>query len=160
MAGRPLHKSLLQCRARIAAGLCHSRVSLEPAFALALLFSLAIPLSSAAQSLPAGEEQKIETLIERVSSLKDAVFIRNESSYSADKAATFLRRKWQANRSAVTSARDFVEKIASFSGTSGRPYLIRFKDGKELQSKDFLLAELRKIDSDPANQKPQPGKAD
>ena len=43
-------------------------------------------------------------------------------------------------------ARDFIEKVASFSGTSGKPYLIRFKDGSETKSRDFLLADLKKIE--------------
>jgi hypothetical protein len=32
------------------------------------------------------------------------------------------------------------------SGTSGKPYLIRFKDGKEIKSREFLLEELRKLE--------------
>jgi len=31
-------------------------------------------------------------------------------------------------------------------GTSGKPYLIRFKDGREIKSQEFLLAELKKIE--------------
>jgi hypothetical protein len=100
-----------------------------------------------AQSLPAAEKQKIEVLIKQVSNLKDAQFIRNGSSFNADKAATFLRRKWQANDSAVKTARDFIDKVGSFSGTSGKPYVIRFKDGREIKSKEFLLAELKKIEN-------------
>jgi hypothetical protein len=110
--------------------------------------ALATPLSLVnAQSLPAPEKEKIEALIERVSSLKDARFIRNGSSYSAEKAAIFLRRKWQANESHVRSAQDFIDKVASFSGTSGKPYLIRFKDGAEIQSKEYLGAALKTIEN-------------
>ena len=65
---------------------------------------------------------------------------------SADDAATFLRLKWQANESNVKTARDFIDKVASFSGTLGKPYLIRFNDGREIKSREFLVAELRKIE--------------
>lgn len=99
-----------------------------------------------AQNLPNSEKQKIETLIKQVANLKDAKFVRNGSSYNADSAAVFLRRKWQANESNVKTARDFIDKVASFSATSGKPYLIRFKDGSESQSRDFLLAQLKKLD--------------
>ena len=44
----------------------------------------------------------------------------------------------------VRSARDFVDKVGSASGTSGKPYMIRFKDGREISSRDFLLSELKK----------------
>jgi hypothetical protein len=78
-----------------------------------------------------------------VRDLKDATFIRNGSAYNSKSAAIFLRRKWQANQSEVKTARDFIDKVASFSGTSGKPYLIRFKDGREVHSRDFLLARLK-----------------
>ncbi len=100
----------------------------------------------AAASAPAGETQKIEALIQDVRNLKDATFIRNGSSYSSESAAIFLRRKWQANQSAVKTARDFIDKVASFSGTSGKPYLIHFKDGREIHSRDFLLARLKSVE--------------
>ena len=79
--------------------------------------------------------------------MKDAQFVRNGSAYNAGSAAVFLRRKWEANESEVKTARNFIDKVASFSGTSGKPYLIRFKDGGEIKSRDFLLAQLRKLDT-------------
>jgi hypothetical protein len=119
----------------------------QPLFTALLLLTLVIPTSLIAQALDPAEKQKIETLIEQVRTLKDARFIRNGSSYNADNAATFLRRKWQANDSTVKTAREFVDKVASFSGTSGKPYLIRFKDGREIRSQEFFLAELKKIET-------------
>jgi hypothetical protein len=116
--------------------------------ALALFFLSTGPTTPlAAQSLPLAEKQKIETLIKHVGELKDTAFIRNGSSYSAVNAATFLRRKWEADHFRVKTAREFIDKVASFSGTSGKAYLIRFKDGKEIKSQDFLLAELRKLET-------------
>ena len=114
---------------------------------LASGFILAIGFASLAraEALPASEKQKIEALIKQVANLKDAKFVRNGSTYNADSAATFLRRKWQANQSQVKTALDFIDKVAAFSGTSGKPYLIRFEDGKEIRSRDFLLAELKKL---------------
>jgi hypothetical protein len=92
------------------------------------------------------EKQKIEALIRRVAASKDLTFIRNGAPYDAAKAAAFLRRKWEANDSKVKTARDFIDEIASFSATSGKPYLIRLNDGRELRSRDFLLTELQRIE--------------
>ena len=100
-----------------------------------------------AQTLPNSEKQKIEALIKQIANLKDAKFVRNGSAYNANSAAVFLRRKWEANESEVKTALDFIDKVASFSGTSGKLYLIRFKDGGEIKSRDFLLAQLKKLDS-------------
>ena len=120
-------------------------------FKLILIFALTLASGGLsfvqAQTLPNTEKQKIETLIKQVANLKDAKFVRNGSAYNADSAATFLRRKWEANESEVKTARDFIDKVASFSGTSGKPYLIRFKDGGEIKSRDFLLAQLKKLDT-------------
>jgi len=108
--------------------------------------AIAIPVVLHAQTIPLSERQKIELLIKHVAELKDAKFVRNGTPHAADTAATFLRRKWEANDSEVKTARDFIERVASFSGTSGKPYLIRFKDGSEMKSRDFLLADLKKIE--------------
>jgi tellurite resistance protein len=119
----------------------------QPKRILAYGFILAMAFVSFArgETLAASEKQKIETLIKQVANLKDAKFVRNGSTYNADSAATFLRRKWQANQSQVKTALDFIDKVAAFSGTSGKPYLIRFEDGKEIRSRDFLLTELKKL---------------
>ena len=110
---------------------------------LAIIF---VGLANAAQKLSGPEKQKIEALIQAVESLKEARFVRNGSAYSADSAGYFLRRKWQANESNVGTARDFIDNVASFSGTSGKPYLIRFKDGAEIPSREFLLGVLARLD--------------
>lgn len=106
-----------------------------------------VSLTSAnAQSAPASEKQKIEALIEHVGNLKDAKVVRNGWSYEPATAVRFLRGKWAAHDAEVMTARDFIDKVASVSGTSGKPYLIRFRDGRELSSREFLLSELSKIE--------------
>jgi len=112
-----------------------------------LALGSAIPSFVQAQALPTAERQKIEALIKYVGDLKDTKFIRNGSSYEVSTAVRFLRGKWEANDAQVKTARDFIDKVASVSGTSGKPYLIRLKDGKEIPSRDFLLAELKKIET-------------
>jgi hypothetical protein len=111
-----------------------------------LLLLLTAPSLLYAQSLPVTEKQKIETLIKQVGDLKDAKFIRNGSTYEVASAVRFLHGKWDANAAEVKSARDFIDKVASISGTSGKPYLIRFNDGREIQSREYLLAELEKLE--------------
>ena len=114
---------------------------------IALLAILLTPLFLNAQNSPAGEKQKIEALIKHVGDLKDAKFVRNGSTYEPATAVRFLRGKWNANKAGVKSARDFIEKIATKSETSGKPYLLRFSDGKEIHSREFLLTELEKIEN-------------
>jgi hypothetical protein len=114
-----------------------------------LIAGLVRPGSATAQSAPEAEKQKIEAMIREVAELKDAQFIRNGSIYGAKIAVLFLRGKWRANDGEIKNAKDFIDKVASASGTSGKPYLIRFSDGREIKSRDFLLAQLTKIEAQP-----------
>lgn len=91
------------------------------------------------------EKDKIEALIRKMENLEGATFIRNGIEYDARSAGAFLRGKWRSKKAAVKTARDFIERIASFSSISGRPYLIRLKGGQEIKSGDFLRAELMKL---------------
>jgi hypothetical protein len=117
-------------------------------FLLALVaLSTSTPSRLEAQSVPEPERQKIEALIREVSELEGAKFIRNGKAYDVATAVRFLRGKWKANDEQVQTARDFVDKVASVSGTSGKPYLIHFKDGRETTSREFLLAELKKLEA-------------
>jgi hypothetical protein len=95
----------------------------------------------------AAEKQKIEALISHVENLKDATFVRNGSDYEAKTAARFLRGKWSSNEDEIKTAQDFIAKAATGSSTSGKPYLIRFKDGREVPCADHLKAELAKMEA-------------
>ncbi len=102
-------------------------------------------LSANAEELPAVEAGKIKALIASVEGMADAAFVRNGQAYDSAMAAEFLRRKWQARASDVAAVEDFIEKVASFSSTTGRPYLIRLGDGREIPCSSFLREELAKL---------------
>jgi hypothetical protein len=94
-----------------------------------------------------GGKAKIEALIKHVESLDDASFVRNGSAYSAKNAAKFLRGKWDAKRKEIRSPAEFIEKVATKSSTTGKPYLIRFKDGSEVSCGAYLTGRLKKLES-------------
>ena len=114
--------------------------------AVATISFVAGRLSYAEKSKPLGEEEKIEALINSVESAKGAVFIRNGVEYDAVAAAKHLRskRRWAGKK--ITTAQQFIDKLATGSSQTGKPYVIRFKDGQELKSADFLKAELKRLD--------------
>ncbi|HWX75961.1 MAG TPA: DUF5329 family protein [Candidatus Acidoferrales bacterium] len=130
---------------------------------LTLVFFLLLAIGMApvlhAQSVPPSERQKIEALIKYIGEMNETKFVRNGSTYDAKTAAIFLRLKWGANDAQVKTARDFIDKIATVSGTSAKPYVIRFKDGTEVKSRDFLLAVLDKIDKSMTEQTGVDGKS-
>ena len=95
------------------------------------------------------EKQKIEALIKHVEGLDGAKFVRNDKEYDAKSAARFLRGKWEADEADIKTAKDFIDKAASVSSSTGKAYLIRLKDGKEVKSGEYLLAELKKLEKAP-----------
>ncbi len=109
-----------------------------------LLFAFASPVR-ADEKKELTEKQKIEALIKHIEEMKDAKFVRNDSEYDAKTAARFLRGKWEANDRKVKTAQDFIEKIASISSTTEKPYLIRLKDGKEIKTSEYLPTVLKKL---------------
>jgi hypothetical protein len=109
--------------------------------------SLAVGCGSAWGSyLPSAEKRKIEILIGGVEQMTDAVFLRNGKSYSAPLAAEFLRRKWNSRREEIRSAAEFIDKVASFSSTTGKPYSIRWSDGRERLSAEYFRSQLSQLE--------------
>jgi hypothetical protein len=109
-------------------------------------FSLcAIPGGVGAAGLPPDQTQQVEALLAAIGRLTEAAFIRNGRSYDAATAVEFLRRKWRQREAEVGSADDFIEKVASFSSTTGQPYLIRFGNGREIPCSIFLSTELSNL---------------
>jgi hypothetical protein len=93
------------------------------------------------------EAQKIESLIQAIAGLQgQATFLRNGSEHDAKAAAEHLRLKWKNAGGHVKTAGDFIRLCATGSSLSGKPYRIRFKDGRELSSSDWFWTELKKLD--------------
>lgn len=119
---------------------------------LVLLLWLLLPMAAGAQGMT--ESAKIEALIVSVEHLPGAVFIRNGSEYSGEKAAEHLRAKWKYAGKRVKTADDFIRCCASASSMSGRRYQIRFGDGRTVYSEEFFRQQLRRIEAAPAAAKP------
>ena len=115
------------------------------------------PVEGAPPGGPLTETQKIEALIATVEGLTDAVFIRNDEEHTAKEAAGHMRMKWRWKRSKIETARDFIGEAASGSTTSGKVYVIRFGDGREVTSAEFLTATLAKLEAQSAQEQAPKG---
>jgi len=93
---------------------------------------------------PPSEIKRIDRLIELIAA-SDFIFIRNEKEYTAAEAAKHLRDKYELRGPDVHSVQDFIEKIASRSSLSGKPYLIRFPDGKTIKTGVWLDEKAAKL---------------
>jgi hypothetical protein len=112
-------------------------------FALALLV-VGTMLISPVHAKQMSEKEKIDALIHAVETRNDLQFIRLGEAHSGSEAARVLRTKlWYAG-SRVKTADEFIEHIASAT-VSGSTYFVRYPDGKQVPSAQFLRAELKRI---------------
>lgn len=112
---------------------------------LAILFLMLAPLVQAQTTKKLTDQQKIEYLIAFIAK-QDGAFIRNGSEYTPAQAAEHLRMKWKKGGSAIKTPNDFIDKLASSSSMSGKPYLIKFKNGRTAQVGALLRLELARIE--------------
>ena len=116
----------------------------------AALFACAAFAAPTASSATLTESDKIDALIRAVQDRSDLQFVRNDVVYSAVDAAKHLRGKLSFAGSRVKTADDFIDHIGTGSSMSGKPYFVRFLDGKQMPSADFLRQELKRIVQAPA----------
>jgi hypothetical protein len=107
---------------------------------------LAVASLARAGALAPPEHVRIEYLLSVVGSLHEAQFIRNGTAYDSTAAVSHMRTKLRAAGSRVRTAEDFVRYCASTSSISGKPYEIRFPDGRVVRSADFLRQKLVEFD--------------
>jgi hypothetical protein len=112
---------------------------------LAFASTAAIAAPSATVRTPA---QEIDALIQRVSAARGVAFIRNGTEYTAQDAATHLRRKLNAAKGKITTPEQFIAKLGTQSSMSGKPYRVRLANGREMDSATWLNALLRDVRAD------------
>jgi len=98
-----------------------------------------------AWAAPPAEQRLIEQLIHDVGQMRDIVFIRNGSEYSAQEAESHLRDKLEYFKDDIHTAEDFIRLCATRSEMSGSPYKIRDASGHTLDAAAFLKARLDRL---------------
>ena len=89
------------------------------------------------------ERERIEALLAAIERA-DVALIRNGEVHSAAKAIAHLRRKWKHVGGELT-AEQFIDAIASRSSTTGRPYLIKRREGP-VEAAVWFREQLRALD--------------
>lgn len=104
---------------------------------------LAVPLSALPAEPEAMAKKEIEQLIAHLAS-SACEFNRNGSWYSAPRAVSHLKRKYEylLDRNLVPTAEAFIERAASESSSSGKPYLVKCPGQREIQSSDWFRSAL------------------
>jgi hypothetical protein len=115
------------------------RIVISPVRLLpALILFCACGQISAAESLA----QTIDYLIDYVAK-SDATFIRNGQSHTPAEAVAHIRAKYDHFKSDIKTPEDFIRLAATKSLQTGKPYLVRTRDGKEMHLDAWLTEVLK-----------------
>lgn len=91
------------------------------------------------------EKHKIEILTHLIGH-PDLTFIRNGDEHDSAKAKEHVLKKLDYAGSRVKTAQQFIDKICSQSYFSGKPYYIKFPNGKKVASRSWLYRKLAEIE--------------
>ncbi|WP_431124682.1 DUF5329 family protein [Variovorax paradoxus] len=118
-------------------------------FRTALFAILLAVVAALAQATPSASEQKlIDTLILRVSNMKTMTFMRNGDEHNAADAADaakHMQAKFDHFKDEIVTAEDFIDRCASRSEITGKPYQVKMPNGAVRDAKEFLTAELHTL---------------
>src|SRR2546428_3500654 len=115
------------------------------AFVALLAVFLVQGVLAASAAAPLSDSEKIQALIRTVEARKDLQFIRLDVAHSAREAANVLRIKLAFAGDRVKTVDDFIDHVATAT-QSGKPYYVRYPDGREVTSAEFLRQELKRIE--------------
>ena len=105
---------------------------------IGIILSILSPELSASESL----EQTIDYLLDHVAK-SNATFIRNGDPHTAQEALDHIKAKYEHFKTQINTPEDFIRLSASNSLLSGKPYLVRTPDGKEMRLDEWLTAALK-----------------
>jgi hypothetical protein len=100
-------------------------------------------------SMSAGQMRAAESLDESIKFLldyvakSDATFIRNGQKHTPQEAANHVKAKYEHFKSEIKTPEDFIRLAASKSLLTGKPYLVRAPDGKEMRLDVWLTEALK-----------------
>jgi len=101
----------------------------------------ALALLTPAAAIADDAEVEIEHLITTVGE-SGCAFIRNGSRHDAEDAASHMRMKYRRGKRYATTAELFIERLASKSSFTGKPYKIECPGSDAVPSGDWLMARL------------------
>jgi hypothetical protein len=107
-----------------------------------LFFLLVVMLTAAGAAQKESLDQTIAYLLNYVGK-SDATFIRNGTSHTPAEAVAHIKAKYDHFKAEIKTPEDFIRLSASKSLVTGKPYLVRTADGKEVHLDAWLREALQ-----------------
>ncbi|MTH45934.1 YfeK family protein [Intestinirhabdus alba] len=96
--------------------------------------------------LNAHEEARIGAMLEALAQQKTLIFIRNGTEHSSDEAVSHLRLKLSNTRNRINTAEQFIDKVASSSSITKKPYMVRIPGKSDEKAQPYLHALITETD--------------
>ena len=111
-------------------------------------FIFLIVLASAAYAADSRDmmEKEIQHLFDHLQK-SPCEFNRNGKWYTAEEAAAHIQQKYQylLKKGLIDSTEQFIDRAASESSLSGKPYMVRCGASEPIKSSDWFHNELRRF---------------
>ncbi|MBI1903245.1 MAG: DUF5329 family protein [Planctomycetia bacterium] len=95
------------------------------------------------------EQDKIDALLAHVAASKDT-FVREGVEHTGAEAAEHLRKKYASGGQKIETLDEFIDKIASRSSLTGKPYQVKLADGTVVEASKWLRDAAAKSKAKPA----------
>jgi len=106
-----------------------------------LLISIFASFFVPAMAIADVAETEVEYLVSTIGA-SDCTFIRNGKRHSAEDAEDHLRMKYRRGKRYAPTAEKFIERLASESSMSKKPYYIECEGQEAVPSGEWLMARL------------------
>jgi hypothetical protein len=112
--------------------------------------ALLLAWATLSAATPSPEEHGvIQTLIQRVEKMSTMTFLRNGDTHTAAEAAQHMQAKYAHFKDKIVTAEDFIDRCASRSEMTGKPYMVKMGDAPPIEARTFLNNELRAVRGSP-----------
>ncbi len=96
--------------------------------------------------LNAHEEARINAMLNALAQKKDLTFVRNGDAHNCEEAVSHLRLKLGNTRNRIDTAEQFIDKVASSSSITGKPYIVKIPGKSDENAQPYLHALIAETD--------------
>ncbi|UDC41597.1 YfeK family protein [Klebsiella quasivariicola] len=96
--------------------------------------------------LNAYQEARINAMLDALAQKSDLIFVRNGDAHTCDEAVAHLRLKLSNTRNRIDTAEQFIDKVASSSSVTGKPYIVRIPGKNDQQARPYLHTLIAQTD--------------
>lgn len=92
------------------------------------------------------QEALINAMLDALAQKKDLIFVRNGDAHTCEEAVSHLRLKLGNTRNRINTAEQFIDKVASTSSITGKPYIVRIPGKSDENAQPYLHALIAETD--------------